>query len=116
MEDFGFGEMQDMQIRLQEQYKDRWEPVCPLSGRNKLLWLMAELGEVIDIIKKDGNAKIMENSGVRVHFVEGRAGVQAAQPLFIGCQEQIILEAGQRLILWKEWRCRVYRTYQTYRI
>ncbi len=26
MEDFGFGEMQDMQIRLQEQYKDSGSP------------------------------------------------------------------------------------------
>lgn len=75
MEDFGLLEMQDMQIRLHDQYKDRWEPVCPKLGRDMMLWLMAELGEVIDIIKKDGDAKIMENSSVRAHFVEEMADV-----------------------------------------
>lgn len=75
MEDFGLLEMQNMQIRLHDQYKDRWEPVCPKQGRDMMLWLMAELGEVIDIIKKDGDAKIMENSSVRAHFVEEMADV-----------------------------------------
>lgn len=75
MEDFGFLEMQRMQTELQEQYKGQWEPVCPQTGRNKLLWLMSELGEVIDIVKKDGEAKIAGDPEVRTHFVEELADV-----------------------------------------
>lgn len=46
MEDFGFVEMQEIQRKLQEKYKNIWEPVNPQTGKNKLLWLMIELGEV----------------------------------------------------------------------
>lgn len=69
-EDFGFLEMQRMQAQLQEKYKDKWEPICPENGKNKLLWLMVELGEAADVIKKEGDRKIMEDESVRKHFVE----------------------------------------------
>lgn len=75
MADFGFLEMQRMQAELQEKYKDKWERVCPNAGRNKLLWLMAELGEVIDIMKKEGDVKITDDPDVRAHFVEEMADV-----------------------------------------
>lgn len=74
-EDFGFLEMQRMQAQLQEKYKDRWEPICPETGKNKLLWLMIELGEVADIIKKEGDQKIAADENVRKHFVEELADV-----------------------------------------
>lgn len=35
--DFGIDEMQKMQIKLQNKYKDKWEPICPETGKNKLL-------------------------------------------------------------------------------
>ena len=41
-----------MQKELQEKYKDRWEPVSPETGKNKLLWMIGEVGEVIDIINR----------------------------------------------------------------
>lgn len=69
-EDFGFREMQDIQRQLQDKYKHKWEPVSPDTGKNKLLWLMIELGEAADIIKKDGNQKIVEDNEVRTHFIE----------------------------------------------
>lgn len=75
MEDFGFLEMQSMQTELQEQYRNQWEPIGLQTGRNKLLWLMSELGEVIDIVKKDGEAKIACDPEVRNHFVEELADV-----------------------------------------
>lgn len=70
MKNFGFEEMQQMQKKLQEKYKDKWEEVTPETGKNKLLWLVAELGEVADIIKKDGAEKIVKEKTVRTHFVE----------------------------------------------
>lgn len=36
MEDFSINEMQKMQRALQEKYKDKWEPIGPETGKNKL--------------------------------------------------------------------------------
>ena len=52
MTDFSIKEMLEMQKELQEKYKDKWEPISPETGRNKMLWIIGEIGEVIDIIKK----------------------------------------------------------------
>lgn len=57
MEDFGMQEMQKMQRALQDRYKDQWEPICPETGKNKMLWMIGEIGEVIDVIKKHGEQK-----------------------------------------------------------
>ena len=51
MEDFSINEMQKMQRSLQDKYKDRWEPICPETGQNKMLWMVGEIGEVIDCQK-----------------------------------------------------------------
>lgn len=75
MNDFTMNEMLDMQRRLQEKYKDQWEPICPETGKNKLLWMLGEIGEVIDVIKKQWHDKIMEDEAVRQHFVEEMADV-----------------------------------------
>lgn len=73
--DFSIGEMMEMQRALQEKYKGRWEPIGPETGKNKLLWMVSEVGEVVDIVKKDGHARIMEDEAVRRHFVEEMADV-----------------------------------------
>ena len=52
MTDFSIKEMLEMQKELQEKYKDKWEPISPETGRNNMLWMIGEIGEVIDIIKK----------------------------------------------------------------
>ena len=52
--DFSINEMLAMQRALQEQYKDKWEHISPETGKNKLLWMIGEIGEVIDIVKKYG--------------------------------------------------------------
>lgn len=75
VEDFGFIEMQDMQKRLQEKYKGKWEAVSPENGKNKLLWLVTELGEVADIIKKRGHDSIMTDAATRAHFIEEMSDV-----------------------------------------
>ena len=56
--------------KLQEKYKGKWTPLSPESGRNNLLWMMEEMGEVISIIKKRGDQAIMEDSLLRAEFVE----------------------------------------------
>lgn len=75
MSDFTVNEMLSMQEQLQEKYKDKWEAISPEAGKHKLLWLIGELGEVIDIVKKNGGAKVCENSELRKELVEEMADV-----------------------------------------
>lgn len=75
MSDFTVNEMLEMQKELQEKYKDKWEPISPDTGKNKLLWMIGEAGEVIDIVKKNGGCKAAEDSGIRKCLVEEMADV-----------------------------------------
>ena len=75
MKDFSINEMQEMQSLLQNKYKDKWEPICPEVGKNKLLWMLGEIGEVIDIIKKNGGNKAVDDVGIRKELVEELADV-----------------------------------------
>lgn len=62
--------MQDIQRKLQEKYKDRWTPMTPRFARDKLLYMFVEAGEMADIIKKQGDEKIMRDAETRAHFIE----------------------------------------------
>lgn len=75
MKDFSINEMQEMQSLLQDKYKDKWEPICPEVGKNKLLWMLGEIGEVIDIIKKNGGNKAADDVSIRKELVEELADV-----------------------------------------
>ena len=70
MNDFSINEMQDMQKLLQEKYKDKWEPICSETGKNKLLWMIGEIGEVIDIVKKNGGTKASTDKVLREKLIE----------------------------------------------
>ena len=75
MADFNIGQMQQMQKALQEKYKHIWEPICPEIGQNKLLWMVGELGEVIDIVKKNGGQKACSDPELRRDLIEEMADV-----------------------------------------
>ena len=75
MSDFTVKDMLTMQQELQEKYKDKWEPICPEAGKHKLLWMIGEIGEVIDIIKKNGDAKAVEDVALHKHLIEEMADV-----------------------------------------
>lgn len=75
MADFSINEMQEMQKVLQDKYKHKWEPICAEIGQNKLLWMIGEIGEVIDLIKKHGGTNISDDDTLRKHFVEELADV-----------------------------------------
>lgn len=103
MEDLGFREMQEIQKQLQEKYKEQWPPLSPELGRDELLWLMSELGEVADVMKKEGDRKIMEDQDVRAHFIEEMADVMMYFNDVMLCYDisveemrQIYLEKHQR--------------------
>ena len=75
MEDFGILEMQEMQKALQDKYKHKWEPICADTGKNKLLWMIGEVGEVIDIVKKHGDKTACTDPELRNRLVEELADV-----------------------------------------
>ncbi len=70
MNHFSINEMQNMQKELQEKYKNIWEGISPEVGQNKLLWMIGEIGEVIDIIKKNGPIDAINNTEKRSALVE----------------------------------------------
>ena len=75
MTDFTINEMQEMQKRLQDKYKGQWEPISPETGKNKLLWMIGEIGEDIDIVKKHGDQKAIADDELREHLIEELADV-----------------------------------------
>ncbi|MBQ8634301.1 MAG: DUF4298 domain-containing protein [Lachnospiraceae bacterium] len=75
MSDFTLSEMLTMQKTLQDHYKSIWESIGPETGKNKLLWMIGEIGEVIDIVKKNGGTKTCSDSALRKDLVEELADV-----------------------------------------
>ena len=68
--DFGINEMKTMQRSLQSKYRGKWEPIEPETGKNKLLWMIGEIGEVIDIVKKNGGERACNDTALRKDLVE----------------------------------------------
>ena len=75
MDDFGINEMLEMQKALQDKYKDIWEKISPEIGQNQLRWMIGEIGEVIDIIKKYGGETACEDEKLRACLIEELADV-----------------------------------------
>ncbi|MBR5949691.1 MAG: nucleotide pyrophosphohydrolase [Clostridia bacterium] len=75
MKDFTLNEMLEMQKALQEKYKHKWHALTPEQGKTQLLWMIGEVGEVIDIIKKHGGEKACGESEIRAHLIEELADV-----------------------------------------
>ena len=75
MADFGIKEMQEMQKKLQDNYNGKWENNNQKIGKNKLLWMVGEIGEVIDIVKKHGDTKAISDPQLRKDLIEEMADV-----------------------------------------
>ncbi|MBE5809591.1 MAG: nucleotide pyrophosphohydrolase [Clostridiales bacterium] len=67
--------MREMQQVLQARYAGWWEPVDPEHGKNKMLWMLAELGEAIQVVKRHPADEIAKPGEVRQEFVEELADV-----------------------------------------
>ena len=67
--------MQEMQRVLQEKYKEKWETIGPETGKNKLLWMVGEIGEVVDIVKKNGGTNACTDEKLRKDLIEEMADV-----------------------------------------
>lgn len=73
--DFSISEMRDMQRALQEKYRDQWERISPEAGKHKLLWMIGEIGEVVDILKKRGDQAACADPEIRKQLTEEMADV-----------------------------------------
>ncbi|BBE31998.1 hypothetical protein OSSY52_21390 [Tepiditoga spiralis] len=68
--DLKISELKDMSYKIWEKNKDKWSPLNPQEARNTFLWMIEEIGETIQILKKRGESEIMENTFVREKFIE----------------------------------------------
>lgn len=69
-QNLSIGEMMDMSLKLWSKNKQNWSPMKPEYGREFILYMVEEIGEVISIIKKKKVEDIMDNPKVRERFVE----------------------------------------------
>lgn len=60
----------DGSVKQHKFYKGKWKPLVKESVIDKTLWLVGELGEVIDIIKKNRPDDITDDKNIRAEFIK----------------------------------------------
>lgn len=70
MANMSISRMQEIQRELQAKYGDDWIQMAPENGHYSVLWAIGEVGEMIDIIKKQGYDAIMNDPDVRTDFIK----------------------------------------------
>lgn len=73
--DLSISQMMRLQMELFEPHKDKWLPMEPEYGKDFILFMVEEIGEVISIVKKKGSGAIMEEKSVRQAFLSEMADV-----------------------------------------
>ena len=75
MESLNLETLLEMQRKLQDKYASVWEPTSVDTGKNNLLWMVGEIAEVADIIKKNGDHPAVEEPALREHLLEEMSDV-----------------------------------------
>ncbi|MBE6922900.1 MAG: nucleotide pyrophosphohydrolase [Ruminococcaceae bacterium] len=73
--DLSISQMMQLQRELYELHKDKWSPLEPEFGRDSILYMVEEVGEVIAVLKKKGHEAILEDPAVRQAFLSEMADV-----------------------------------------
>ena len=63
--DLKVSEMLKLSYCLWEKHSDTWSPMKPEYAKSFILYMIEEIGESIAIIKKKGEAEIMDNPQIR---------------------------------------------------
>lgn len=63
-------DMLNLSYKLWEKHSDTWAPMKPEYAETFIFYLIEEIGESIAIIKKKGEAEIMNTPEIKEHFVE----------------------------------------------
>ena len=73
--DLTISRMMRLQQELYEGHKDTWRPMEPEYGKDFILYMVEEIGEVIAILKKKGSTAVMDTPAVREAFLSEMADV-----------------------------------------
>lgn len=73
--DLSVSQMIQMQSKLYELHKSTWPPMTAEYGKDYILYMMEEIGEVISILKKKGSDAVMADPQVRAAFLEEMSDV-----------------------------------------
>ncbi len=68
-----------------EKYGKEWIECKPENGHYSLLWAIGEMGEIIDIIKKQGHDTVMNDDEVRNDFIKEVVDVMMYMTDLINC-------------------------------
>lgn len=70
MKNVAIKDMLDLSNKLFDLHSHEWMQKTPESNIFYLAWLVGEVGEVIDIVKKKGPSKIMRDEKTRTEMLE----------------------------------------------
>ena len=73
--DLKMSDMMQMQFELHKLHEHEWSPLEPEFGKNTVLYMVEEIGEVISVLKKKGDRAVLENPDVRSAFLEEMADI-----------------------------------------
>ena len=73
--DLSISQMMQLQQELFEPHKDKWHPMEPEYGKDFILYMIEEVGEVIAVLKKKGSGAVMDDPAVREAFLSEMADV-----------------------------------------
>ncbi len=73
--DLSISQMMQLQKDLFARHADTWTPMEPQFGKDFILYMIEEVGEVIAILKKKGHTAVMEDDAVRQAFLSEMADV-----------------------------------------
>ena len=68
--DLKISELKEMQFKLYEVNKEKWNDMEPKYAKDHMLYMIEEIGECIAIIKKKKIDSIMNDEKVRNRFIE----------------------------------------------
>jgi len=63
--DISISQMLSLSQKLYQKHKKEWRKATPENNIYWIAWLIGEIGEVIDIVKKQGTNKIMHDQKTR---------------------------------------------------
>lgn len=73
--DLSISQLMHMQSELHLLHTNEWYPLEPEYGKDTVLFMIEEIGEVIAILKKKGDRDVMEDPVIRAAFLEEMADV-----------------------------------------
>ena len=68
--DLKISELKEMQLKLYELNKDKWNDMEPKYAKDHILYMVEEIGECISIIKKKKINSVMNDENIRNRFIE----------------------------------------------